>query len=670
MSEFINQFHFLRPAFLFALVPAILVTWALLRQQNQARQWQAFIAPHLLHYLVDGQTTQVKRLPLLALLGLWLLATLALAGPAWKKLPQPVHKEGSALVVVWDLSPSMKATDLNPSRVVRARLKLFDLLKTRKEGVTALISYSGEAHIVTPLTDDSATISSLLNGLHPDIMPVAGSNAEMALEMALRLLDDGGIQRGDILFVTDGIASQAHNTLADLAKTRAHRIVVWGIGTAEGAPIPGKNSGFLKNSQGDIIISQLDEQQLSDASAAMGGIYLPFTNNDFDLKSFQSLTGPSLSQKHQETQRTFDQWYEHGPHLLLLMLPLAAFAFRRGWLLSLLCLGVLLPSDRTYALGWDNLWLNKDQQAHKELQSGDPAAAAEKFKNQQWKGVANYKTQNYQTALQNFSQQESAETLFNQGNALTHLEDYPQAKAAYERALELNPELQQAKDNLEIVKQLEQLQQQNQQQNQDNNQNNQDPNQDNNSQQNDQQNSQQNADSDAAKNQQQSDQQQSGDPSDQASNGQQQEQQENQQADSEPGQDASQQGDKQLSEQQRQALEQQYGEAEQEQEQQQAQQHAQQQGDTENPQQTPQQAQQQAADAQQNEDQQNQSLASALATQQRSEEDQALEQWLRKVPDDPSGLLRNKFKYESRERQLKLREGATRRPPGNREPRL
>ena len=594
-------------------------------------------------------------------------------------MPRPVHKEVGALVIIWDLSPSMKATDLKPSRVVRSRLKLFDLLKARKQGVTALISYSGEAHIVTPLTDDTDTISSLITGLHPDIMPVTGSNTEMALETAIQLLSDGGVQRGDILFVTDGIADEALPELSKLAQNSGHRITVWGIGTADGAPIPGKNGGFIKNRAGDIIIAQLDEPQLSDAAAAMGGVYVPFTNNDFDLNSFQNFSGQSLTQLQQQSERTFDKWYEHGPHLLLLILPFAAFAFRRGWLLTLSCLGLFMHTEPSQALEWQDLWLNQDQQAYKKLQNGDAASAAEAFNNPQWKGIADYKNQNYEAALENFSQQENAQDLFNQGNALAHLDNYEQAKAAYQRALELEPDFQEAKDNLDIVKQLEQLQQQqqnqqNQQQNQDDSQQGQQDqqNQDNASQQGQQ--NQQNQQSDGSQNDsQQSDaaqneQQQNADNSD-SQNAQQHGEQDGE------NQQASEQNKQQLNDEQREALEQQYGqkgeqaENEAEQEPQQAQQE---QPDDTPPENAEQQAQlaKQQADAEQSQQEANQKMAQAMQNAQpRSEEDQALEQWLRKVPDDPSGLLRNKFKYESRERQLKLR-NQTRRPPGTAEPRL
>jgi len=93
-------------------------------------------------------------------------------------------------------------------------------------------------------------------------MPVTGSNVEMALETAITVLKDGGITKGDILFVTDGIAFDAAAELSGLAKAHSHRITVWGIGTTEGAPIPGRNGGFLKNNQGEIIISKIDDKQL------------------------------------------------------------------------------------------------------------------------------------------------------------------------------------------------------------------------------------------------------------------------------------------------------------------------------------------------------------------------------------------------------------------------
>src|SRR5690606_7644966 len=125
-----------------------------------------------------------QRWPLLGLLGLWTLAIVALAGPVWQKIPQPVERNTEALVICWDLSPSMLAEDVKPSRPLRSRLKLIDLLQARTDGQIALIAYSAEAYTVTPLTDHRETLINLLPALSPTTLPSIGSNPEMALTAA------------------------------------------------------------------------------------------------------------------------------------------------------------------------------------------------------------------------------------------------------------------------------------------------------------------------------------------------------------------------------------------------------------------------------------------------------------------------------------------------------
>ena len=340
MQDILQNFHFIRPFWLLAIIPCAILVGLLFRHNRSSEAWHQLIDAKLLNHLLDSTLTRQQRYPLIALALAWIVACIALAGPTWEKIAVPVKKDESALVIVWDLSPSMRAQDIKPSRVVRSRLKLLDLLKARKEGLTGLIAYAGESHIVTPLTDDVRTISSLLPGLHPDVMPSAGSNPEMALEQAHQLLADSGITRGDIVFVTDGIASDAISSLDNTAARANHRISVWGMGTREGAPIPLRNGGFARNDAGEIVVARLDDVRLSDAAIAMRGIYIPFSNDESDLEQVLSL-GMQLNLDQElndelESKREFDQWLDHGPLIALMLLPFAAFAFRRGWLLAII----------------------------------------------------------------------------------------------------------------------------------------------------------------------------------------------------------------------------------------------------------------------------------------------------------------------------------------------
>jgi Ca-activated chloride channel family protein len=215
----LEQFHWLRPWWLCALLPALLMALLLWRQKRAARQWQALVDADLLPFLLDGKSVRQSPWQMWLLALAWLLATLALAGPSWEKRPLPVHKNESALVIILDLSPSMLSEDIKPSRLIRARLKIADILRERRDGLTALVVYGGDAHVVAPLTDDTATINNMLTALHPNIMPVPGSNTEAAIGRSLQLLRDAGAPQGDLLLITDGVVHQARlaikNQLSD-----------------------------------------------------------------------------------------------------------------------------------------------------------------------------------------------------------------------------------------------------------------------------------------------------------------------------------------------------------------------------------------------------------------------------------------------------------------------
>lgn len=667
MMEALAQFHFLRPAWLLLILPAVLLAILLMRQQARPAQWAELIAPHLLPYLIDGQSVKARRYPLVMLLIMWVLGTLALAGPTWSRLPEPVHEQTSALVIAWDLSPSMMAQDLTPSRLVRARLKLIDLLKVRKEGLTALIAYSGEAHVVTPLTDDTRTIISLLNGLDPAIMPAKGSNVEMAMELANQLFKDGGIERGHIVFLTDGIDDSATETLVQLHENQPHEVTIWGIGTPEGAPIPLAGGGFAYDRNRQMVIARLNDHELSDIAVRLGGLYVPFTQTASDLDTIMSFSFGNRDEGTRETERVFDKWYEQGPLLILLLLPFAALAFRRGWILSLAFIGFVGTSPRADALEWQQLWKNPDQRGQELLQE-DPAGAAETFKNKDWQAIANYQAGDYEQALEGF-QGDGAKDAYNRGNALAHLGKLDEAIEQFQQALEKDPAFDQAKRNLEIAEKMKELaeqqqQQQQQQPSQGESQNQQGGEQQN--QQDGQQNdSQQNSDQQDNDNTQNSQNQSSSNTSD---SGQQAEQSENSDQNEQAGNNPT-----DTSREQQEALEKAYGQQDSEKQDSEDQNAGQ---DQESSQQLTEQNEDEDSEKQQQSvamqpgDEQNQQpegdeqQAAVMSAQNREQQEnqQALEQWLRKVPDDPSGLLRNKFRYEYGQRKHEMRQNNWRTP--------
>lgn len=608
----LSEFHFLRPAWLLAILPALLTSWWLHRSQIRRSNWHRVIAPELLPLLLDESTHRKRRsLVVISLLG-WIIATLAMAGPTWDRTPLPIHKQESALIILFDLSPSMLSQDQKPNRLTRARLKLIELLQQRKEGTTGLIAYADDAFVVSPLTDDAKTLTALVPALDPNIMPGPGSHVESAVQKAMELALNAGATRADILLMTDGIAERARDELGNIFQGMGDfRLSVFGIGTAEGAPIPIGGGGFARDSNGSIIVPRLDERGLKQLANRHGGRYSAITADNTDinylLEGFK--IGPDASTR--QLERNFDSWHDTGYWLVLLLLPILVLATRRGIVLACLILTPLLGLPvPAHALSWDDLWLTHDQQALRALQEGDTASAQEKFNHTQWKAAAAYRNGQYDRATELY-QGDSAIDHYNRGNALAKDGKLEEAIASYNQALALAPEMEDAQFNRELVEQLKQ-QQQNQQQDQPKG----DPQEKPEDQKNQQQPGEQDPEdaNDGSDNPSGSNNQNSAEPPDpEAEDGQQEGEQSQPESQPEPSDQST------------------------------------------DPQPSP-------GDGEKSE----QPSQGALP-EMSEEEKQAMEQWLRKIPDDPGGLLREKFRYESRKREFEERRGIN--PPGDQEQR-
>jgi len=333
--EILSTFHFLRPWWLILLPFWLLLSLLLWRQRRSSDGWSALCDPALLSYLVgEVRRQQRSQLALAGLIIGGVAAVIALAGPAWKQLPQPVFRVQSAMIIVLDLSSSMLAQDLRPSRLIRAKQKLHDILDLRQEGQTGLIVFAGSAFDVVPLTTDNKAIIAMLEALHPSMMPAQGSRASDALEHALEMFKRGLIQRGSVVLLTDGVDADAVSVAEKLVQA-GQQLSVLGIGTDAGAPIPSQSGdgGFLKDSSGNIVIPRLDASALQSLANVGNGIYQSIRVDDLDVKSLPGLTPVQGGKAEKEDFQT-DRWCEEGPWLiLLLLLPLLALVFRRGALI-------------------------------------------------------------------------------------------------------------------------------------------------------------------------------------------------------------------------------------------------------------------------------------------------------------------------------------------------
>jgi len=601
-----EAFHFLQPLWFWALLPVLLLLWWLHKSDATETAWRRVCDAGLLPYLLTRPGTRTSQLPLWLLGTGWLLAVIALADPVWEKQPQPVFRNEAARVVVLDLSNSMLSPDLKPSRLVRARYKVADILNQDLDGQTGLVVFAGNAFVVTPLTSDVETIRALLNPLEPALMPAQGSRVDLGLQKAGHLLRQAGLHRGDILLMTDGYDGQRAVDAAAELQQQGYRVSVLGVGTAAGAPVPVSGGGFLRDSRGDIVLPSLDQQALQALATAGGGRYATISNSEADIKRLMLQSAPALDDVVASNDRSTDVWQSHGPLIILLLLPLAALAFRRGWLLLVLVTvsATLSMPQPAMALGWDDLWLRPDQQAARALQAGDPEQAAQLADDPALRGTAAYQAGDYEQAVDAFTGSAGSDADYNQGNALAKLERYEEAIAAYERALATQPGMADAEHNkAEVEKLLKQQEQQQDQKNQ--------------KDQKDQQDQQGQQEQQDEAGEQGADQQQSADGN-QGDAGEQGEEQDASAA------EQGEQQDEAAGEQQESADA----------------------GEEEAAEKEQQSAQQEAGDKGEQGDQQAQV---AEANPLDSEEQQAAEQWLRRIPDDPGGLLRRKFLYQYRQ---------------------
>jgi len=443
--------HWVRPFWLLALPLLGWLLWSLWQRKQRSGQWQQLLPAAFHAVLLRGGHSRRSRLPLLLLALAWLLALLALLGPSWQKLEQDRLKPADPLVVLLQLTPSMLAGDASPNRLEQAKRKLLDLLEARQDAQTAIVVYAGSAHTLVPLSDDLATSRNLLDALKPSIMPEPGQRADLALARALQLLEQGALGKGRLLLLGSSLDHSERSAIATQLRRSGARLQMIGFGSSQGAPIQQEDGSFMKDGDGAILVPRLDSPSLRAFFQQIDGAFQRASLDEQDLRSL-GLLERSQALRHDGEQTRLHSWAEQGHWLLLPLLLLAACGARRGWLL---CLPLLLCLPQPgYALSFDDLWLRADQQGQRLLDAQRPAQAAQRFKNPQWQGLALYQAGDYAGAAERFAQGEDAIAHYNRGNALAMSNEWEAALEAYTQALQLQPELPQAQQNMALIEEL------------------------------------------------------------------------------------------------------------------------------------------------------------------------------------------------------------------------
>jgi len=320
----------LRPHWLWGLLPLAAAMFWWWRHRNSASAWEAIVEPALQPYVIEPGDARRRWSPLVLLIG-WLLTLLVLAGPVWQQQEVPVFEAQQAEVILFDLSASMLTDDIQPNRLVRARYKLADLLERAAGMQLALVGFSERPYVISPLTDDAATVQAFVPSLVPDIMPVQGSRVDLAIERGVALLAQANIGEGHLVLITDSSVGARDISAANLAAQAGHRLSVLAVGTQAGAPLRDPDGRFLQDEQGSIVVPQVDLTALEALAAAGKGVATPLTNDARDLDALLAVQqGMAIDGDTDEVQDTENYWIEWGPWCVIVIALAALGLFRRG----------------------------------------------------------------------------------------------------------------------------------------------------------------------------------------------------------------------------------------------------------------------------------------------------------------------------------------------------
>lgn len=280
------------------LIPTGMIVWMILRRQDSTRAWLKVMDPHLLKALTTGHNKKEVIRPVTLLGGVTVLGIAALAGPTWSLEPSPFAEDQAALVIILKVSPSMDEQDVQPSRSERAVQKIQDLLEVRPGARTALIAYSGSAHLVMPLTKDAGIITAFAADLSPAIMPSDGDALAEAYALAEKELQRADAS-GSIVCITDSLPNSE---------------------VFSGTPVQ-----VLGVAGPDVI------DILKSNAAATGAGFTGVSIDDQDVTEIARGISTSF------TARPSDQgehWLDRGWYLTPIMAFFALWWFRPGWVIE------------------------------------------------------------------------------------------------------------------------------------------------------------------------------------------------------------------------------------------------------------------------------------------------------------------------------------------------
>lgn len=457
-----EMFHFLRPDFLWLLVPLLVGMLIVFFGIREEVKWAKVIAPHLRPYVIQKGSEKFKKVMQFVMFFAIGLAIVGVAGPTWKKYELPQKTLESPLVIALDLSQSMMSTDIQPSRLERAKFKISDFIEANPKVRMALIGYAGTAHTIIPLTRDYKIINSHITSLKPSIMPFPGSDLSAALELT-DSITKVTTAPATLLLITDDLSENNFQHLQSYVSKGNTTVHIMPMNTPSGADVPSPRykNRMLKDKNGKVVHTSLNMDVMSKLKSIENIKISALTLDKTDMQLIAADIGSRLEFKEKQEDKDQD-WEDKGMFLAIPFAFAVLYWFRKGWVLFMLvgmlgitsCASEEKPevNKEEVKQKFTDLWYTKDYQGQESYDEGNYAEAAEEFEDPMHKGAAYYKYGDYNSAIEEFKKDSTAQGKYNLGVSHYQNGDYEKAKIAFEEAIELNPDMQNAAKNLEQTK--------------------------------------------------------------------------------------------------------------------------------------------------------------------------------------------------------------------------
>ncbi|MDI2595549.1 VWA domain-containing protein [Pseudomonas sp. 681] len=449
----LSDFHFLRPLWLLLALFGALLPLLWRRSHDLQRRLRGNIAEHLLPHLLITPDDPHRLRPVHLLCALLILGAVAAAGPTWEQDRPDFLENRAPLIIALDLSPSMDATDVAPSRLEAAKHTLHDLIQRRAGARSGLIAYAGSAHLVLPPTDDPALLDSFIQALSTDLIAKTGKDVGAVIEQAKRMLVAEKTP-GTLLLITDGADTTQLNGLDKQLDDSPLQVLILAVGNTDGGIIRTTAGQPRTDSNGRPELGRFDADALKQLASAVDAPLGSLTLNDDDLDWIE-LHAQQHFQAASDEQREL-HWKDAGYWLCWPMLLLAFFSVRKGWSLNwmaglLLALGIGLQPAPAEANALTDAFFTRDQQGRWAFEHEHFPQAAALFVDPYWKGVAAYDAADFDLALASFARLDTPQAYFYLGNIYVRRFKFDEAIAAYTQALKLQPQFPEATANLALA---------------------------------------------------------------------------------------------------------------------------------------------------------------------------------------------------------------------------